>query len=237
MGQIRFPTSARPSAHAQFVRGVLYLHNFHYPQAEAAFRRARTLDPSDVMSVAFEALAHTRPVWNQQDAAAARAALRSFAPTRPARRARARSPREAAWLDAVEELYAGDAPKAVRDTSFSRAMARLHAAEPGDPEAATFYALSLLGLNQSVREPRAYAMAEAISDSVLRRHPQHPGALHYKIHAVDDPVNAARGLDAAARDWAGCIPPSARAPPTVTRSCSSLRRCGAMTCSRFSSDT
>ncbi|MBW3569627.1 MAG: alpha/beta fold hydrolase [Gemmatimonadetes bacterium] len=40
-------------------------------------------------------------------------------------------------------------------------------------------------------------MAEAVSDTVLRAHPRHPGALHYLIHAVDDPSSAARGLDAA----------------------------------------
>lgn len=198
LGEIRFPTSARPTAHAEFERGVLYLHNFHYPQAIAAFRRARALDPGDVMSAAFEALAHTRPVWNQQDTAAAWAALRSLAPTREARLAMARTLRERAWLEAVETLYAGDTPKAVRDTAFSRAMQRLHAAAPSDPEAATFYALSLLGLNQGDREPQAYVMAEAISDSVLLAHPRHPGALHYKIHAVDDPASATRGLDAAA---------------------------------------
>lgn len=197
-GALAFPTSAAPAAHAEFVRGVLYLHNFHYLQAVRAFQRARELDPGDVMSAAFEALAWTYPVWNLQDTAAARAALRRLAPTREARAAQARTPRERAWLDAAETLYAGDTPKPVRDSAFSRALARLHAADPRDPEAASFYALSLLGLNQGEREPRAYAAAEAVADTVLRAHPRHPGALHYKIHAVDDPQNAARGLAAAA---------------------------------------
>lgn len=206
-GRITFPTSARPAARAEFVKGVLYLHNFHYPQALRTFRQARLLDSTDVMSAAFEALAHTHPVWNQQDLPAARAALARLAPTREARAAMARTPRERAWLHAVEELYGGDAPKAARDTAFARAMARLHADAPRDPEAATFHALALLGLNQGVREPAAYAQAEAIADSVLRAHPQHPGALHYRIHAVDDPANAARGL-AAARAY-GEVAPSA----------------------------
>src|SRR5687768_516337 len=207
LGTIAFPTAAAPAARAAFVRGVLYLHNFHYPQAVRAFRQARTLDSADAMSAAFEALAHTYPVWNQQDTAMARAALRRLALTRAARAALARTPRERAWLGAVEELYERDAPKEARDTAFSRAMARLHADDPRDPEAATFYALSLLGLNQGDREPRAYAAAEAIVDTVLRAHPRHPGALHYKIHAVDDPQNATRGL-AAARAY-GEVAPSA----------------------------
>ncbi len=198
LGEIHFPTSASPEAHAEFERGVLYLHNFHYRSALAAFRQARALEPGDVMSAAFEALAHTYPVWNEQDSTAGRAALRALAPTPEARRAMARTPRERAWLEAVEALYGGDAPKATRDTLFSRAMARLHADDPSDPEAASFYALSLLGLTQGERAPRAYAQAEAVADAVLASHPRHPGALHYKIHAVDDPANATRGLDAAA---------------------------------------
>jgi tetratricopeptide (TPR) repeat protein len=197
LGFIHFPTRAAPAANAEFTRGVLLLHNFHYDEAVAAFGRARQLDPADVMSAAFQALAHTHPVWNQQDTAAARAVLRSLAPTREARARMARTPRELAWLNAVETLYAGDLPKATRDTAFSRALARLHADDPADPEAASFYALSLLGLNQGEREPRAYAMAEAVADTVLRAHPRHPGALHYLIHAVDEPASATRGIEAA----------------------------------------
>lgn len=207
VGRIEFPTSAAPAAHAEFIRGVALLHSFLYPEAAKAFQRARSLDPRDVMSAAFEALTHTHAVWNQQDTAAARAALRRLAATRDARLAMARTPRERAWLDAIEALYDGNRPKAVRDTAFSRAMARLHEADPRDAEAATFYALSLLGLNQGVREPVAYAHAEAIADSVLRAWPRHPGALHYKIHAVDDPANAERGL-AAARSY-GTVAPAA----------------------------
>jgi hypothetical protein len=148
---------------------------------------------------AFEAIAFTHPVWDQQDTAKGRAALRSLAPTPEARVALARTPRERDWLLAAEALYGGDTPKAVRDTAFSRAMAKLHQADPADPEAASFYALSLLGLNQGDREPRAYAQAEAVADTVLASRPLHPGALHYKIHAVDDPASASRGLDAAHR--------------------------------------
>ena len=214
LGAVEFPTSAAPAARAEFTRGVLQLHNFHYPLAVAAFQRARALDPRDAMSAAFEALAHTHPVWNQQDTVAALAALRRLAPTHAARLALARTARERGWVAAVEALYGTDAPaprpKPARDTAFMRAMAALHASDPRDPEAASFYALALLGLNQGDREPAAYAGAEAIADTVLRAHPRHPGALHYKIHAVDDPPNAARGLEAA-RVYAEVAPRAAHA--------------------------
>jgi dienelactone hydrolase/tetratricopeptide (TPR) repeat protein len=196
LGHIDFPTSAAPAAHASFVRGVLLLHSFQYPEALAAFRDAQRLDPGDVMSYWGEAMTYTHPVWNQQDTAAARAGLRRLAPTRAARRGKARTPRERGYLEAVEILY-GEGSKPARDTAYSDAMRRLHEAHPGDAEAAAFYAVSLLGLNQGDREPLAYARAADIAEALFRRYPRHPGAAHYLIHAVDDPEHAARGLEAA----------------------------------------
>ena len=47
LGTVIFPTSTRSAAAQQeFLRGMLLLHLFEYPAAEAAFIQARTLDPS-----------------------------------------------------------------------------------------------------------------------------------------------------------------------------------------------
>ena len=209
LGHIDFPTSAAPAARARFVRGVLLLHNFEYAQALAAFREAQRLDPGDVMSYWGEAMAYTHPVWNQQDTAAARAALRRLAPTREARLAKARTRRERGYLEAVEILY-GEGSKPARDTAYSTAMRRLHEANPNDVEAAAFYALSLLGLNQGDREPAAYAQAADIAESLFRRFRRHPGPAHYLIHAVDEPAQAARGMEAA-RAYSDIAPGSGHA--------------------------
>jgi tetratricopeptide (TPR) repeat protein len=197
LGTITWRTSATPAAHAEFIRGVLYMHNFHYDEAIAAFQAAQKRDAGDVMSYWGEAMAHTHAVWNEQDTTAARVALRRLAPTRATRVAKARTQRERAWLDAAETLYDGDAPKARRDTLYAAAMERLHAANPRDPEAATFFALALLGLNQGQRDTVTYARAYSIAESVFVAYPNHPGAAHYLIHAVDDPDHARLGLRAA----------------------------------------
>ncbi len=197
LGSIQWATSAMPAAHALFVRGVLYMHNFHYAQAADVFRQAQRRDPGDVMSFWGEAMSYTHPVWNEQDTSAARAVLRRLAPTRALRLAKARTPRERAWLDAAETLYDGSTPKARRDTLYAGAMERLHADQPNDPEAATFFALALLGLNQGQRDTVTYARAYAIAESVFVAHPNHPGAAHYLSHAVDDPDHAQLGLRAA----------------------------------------
>jgi tetratricopeptide (TPR) repeat protein len=197
LGTIDFPTSANAASHKAFIRGVLLMHNFHYPQAAIAFQEAEKLDPTNVMGYWGEAMTYSHPVWNQQDTAAANRALRRLAPTREARLALARSANEGLWLESAETLYAPSGTKAQRDTAWSAALGRMHAMYPDDNEATTFYALSLLGLNQGEREPVAYQKAYELVLPVFRAHPHHPGAAHYLIHATDDPDHAALGLQAA----------------------------------------
>ncbi len=196
LGTITFPTSGQPSAQPAFVEGVLYLHSFEYGPAARAFRRAQELDPGFAMAYWGEALTYTHPVWNEQDMAAARAALNRLAPTRQARRAKAPTAREKLYLDAIETLY-GEGTKAARDTAYASAMARLSAAHPEDLEARAFHALALLGLNQGVRSIPDYMRAAAIAEEIFAANPGHPGAAHYLIHSYDDPIHAPLGLRAA----------------------------------------
>ncbi len=74
LGRISFSVSATPSAQNEFVRGVLFLHSFEYTLAADAFRRAQIIEPDFAMEYWGEALTYTHQVWNEQDAASARAA-------------------------------------------------------------------------------------------------------------------------------------------------------------------
>ncbi|MFI5279157.1 MAG: hypothetical protein ACHQU1_01580, partial [Gemmatimonadales bacterium] len=147
LGTIVFPTSGAPAAQPAFIRGVLYLHSFEYAQAATAFREAERLDPGFAMAYWGEAMTYTHPVWDQQDVDSARMALAKLAPTPVGRIARAPTPRERGYLDAVETLY-GEGSKERRDTLYSRAMVKLMEDFPDDAEARSFAALSILGLNQ-----------------------------------------------------------------------------------------
>src|SRR5881628_2646438 len=204
LGTIDFPTSGAPVAQPQFIRGVLLLHSFEYRDAAQAFREAQRLDPGFALAYWGEALTYTHPIWNEQDLSAARAALQRLGPTPSARRAKAPTPREQAYLETVEILY-GDGSKTKRDTAYSLALERLVASFPADREAQVFYALSLLGLNQGVRDVPTYLRAAAIVEKVFRENPNHPGAAHLLIHSYDDPIHAPLGL-AAARDHAAWTP-------------------------------
>lgn len=197
LGTLTFPvTTTSNAARQDFLRATLLLHVFHYEQARAAFRQAQQLDPGFTMAWWGEAMAWNYGVWNEQFPDSARAALAKLAPTAAARAAMARTPREREYLGTVEALY-GAGSKPHRDTVYAAAVARLSADYPHDDEAKLFHALALLGLNQGVRDVPTYQRALAIAMDVFRRHPDHPGASHYVIHASDDPAHAAIGLDAA----------------------------------------
>src|SRR5438876_7205491 len=214
LGTIDFPTSGAPVAQPQFIRGVLLLHSFEYRDAAQAFREAQRLDPGFALAYWGEALTYTHPIWNEQDVTAARAALQRLGPTPAARRAKAPTPREQAYLETVEILY-GDGSKAKRDTAYSLAMERLVASFPADREAQVFYALSLLGLSQGVRDVPTYLRAAAIAEKVFRDNPNHPGAAHLLIHCYDDPIRAPLGLPAA-RAYSNIAPDAAHAQHMTT---------------------
>ncbi len=197
LGRIDFPTSAAPAAQAPFLRGVLLLHSFEYEDAAAAFKEAQAADSGFALAYWGEAMTCTHPLWNEQDSVTARAVLKKLGDSAARRLERGATARERGYLAAVEALYFGDGGKARRDTLYSEAMERLTKQEPKDDEALAFHALSLMGLSQGVRNIPSYMRAGAIAEEIYRRNPQHPGALHYIIHAFDDPTHAPLGLFAA----------------------------------------
>ncbi|HSR40739.1 MAG TPA: hypothetical protein VLL48_01170, partial [Longimicrobiales bacterium] len=143
------------------------------------------------------------------DPGAALEVLERYAPTPEARAARAPTPRERGWMEAVDVLYA-PGEKEARDTAYARAMERLVEAYPRDYEARAFHALALLGLSQGDRHVPTYMRAGAEALELLRLNPTHPGAAHYVIHSFDDPTHAPLGLRAA-RAYSGIAPEAAHA--------------------------
>ena len=198
LGTLAFPTSTHSTeAQTAFLRGALLLHLFEYPDAAKAFRQAQRLDPDFAMAYWGEAMTYNHGIWNQLDAEAGRTALDRLGATPAARAAKAPTPREKAYLAAVEILYFGDGTKPVRDAHYDEAMARLAKAYPHDNNAQLFHALALMGRSEGVRDIPAYLRAGAIAERVFRLNPQDPGAAHYWIHAMDDPAHAAGALEPA----------------------------------------
>ena len=67
-------------------------------------------------------------------------------------------------------------------------MATAHAAVPQDPEVTAFYALAQLAVAPSDTVSQAHLQRAAdLLLGVYRRNPDHPGAMHYLVHASDAP--------------------------------------------------
>ncbi|HVG08136.1 MAG TPA: hypothetical protein VNM67_10555 [Thermoanaerobaculia bacterium] len=204
LGRVDFPTSGKPEAQAHFLRGVAALHSFWYDEAADAFRDAQKADPAFTLAYWGEAMTYNHPIWGEQDLEAARAVL-----ARAANPANAPTDREKAWLAAVKALY-GEGEKPARDRAYAEAMRAIHERWPDDLEAASFYALSLIGpaLTGGQTGPdrdRDLMKAAGVLEVFFDRNPEHPGVVHYLIHAYDDPVHAPLGLRAA-RTYAKVAP-------------------------------
>ena len=198
LGETVFPTSGSAEAQPHFMRGLLLLHSFEFDAARKSFQTAIDSDPGFAMAYWGKALSYNQPIWGTQDFEAARAALKSLASTPAERQAKAPTERERAYLASVEQLY-GDGDKTERDANYSAALGELSRKYPQDLDARALYALSILALTGTVRDTANYMRGAAEAEAVYEINPRHPGALHYLIHAYDDPVHAPLGLRAARR--------------------------------------
>lgn len=210
LGAIAFPATGAISAQEDFLRGVAWLHSFGYEDAIEAFQAAQAKDPSFVMAYWGESLAYSQPLWFQEEPDKGRAVLQKLGPTPAARLAKAKTPRERGYLEALEALW-GEGERPARADAYARAMGEVARANPRDDEAQVFHALALLAtmprgdLSLPIRE-----QAGRIAEAVFARNPRHPGAAHLILHAYDHGQLAARGL-AAAKAYAKSAPAASHA--------------------------
>jgi tetratricopeptide (TPR) repeat protein len=123
-------------------------------------------------------------------------------------RAQEKSPREAAYIQALHRFFDGYRPEESLQhaSAYADAMATVAKTYPGDLEAQVFYALALLASDspndlELVNPNKAFGILKPL----FREHPNHPGIAHYILHACDNPVMAQEGLNAA-RQYAQIAP-------------------------------
>ena len=107
-------------------------------------------------------------------------------------------------------LSGGHAAGGTQLAGYSHALEQLCKDYPDDGEAQAFYALSLLALPEKGDDLQVRKQAIAILTRLSAAQPEHPGAVHYLIHAADTPELAPEGLDAARR-YAKIAPDSSHA--------------------------
>jgi tetratricopeptide (TPR) repeat protein len=195
-GRVHMDISCSATVAADFDRALALLHNFWYARALARFNEVAKKDPSCAMAYWGAAMTYNHPFWDPPTNADETVAWELVQKGMSAPEA---SPREKLYLAAVSALYkdAGAGNKSTRDQYYRDAMAAAYAQYPDD-ETALFYGLSILGaVPEGSTGFHRQEQAAKLFEAVYARHPDHPGVLHYLIHAYDDPVHAEQGLQAA----------------------------------------
>lgn len=201
VGTTHMETSCTPAAQAQFDRALALLHNFWYARALTQFEEVQKTDPQCAIAYWGAALTYNHPFWDQPSPDDLKAA---WAHVQEGLKAASKSDREHMYLLAAAALYkdAGvGTTKQSRDEAYRDQMGATHA-KYTDDETTLFYGLSILGtIREGAKGFEMQGRAVALFESVYAHDKQHPGVLHYLIHAYDDPVHAEQGL-AAARAYA-----------------------------------
>ena len=193
LGRHHHRISTRNSATQKFFdQGVNLLFGFNHAEAIRSFREAARLDPNCAMCWWGVAFALGPNINLPMPADAATPAWQALGKAR-ALEAHA-SPRERAWIEALGVRYAEHpaADRGVLDEAFAQAMGRLWRADLTDLDAGTFYAEAMMDTQpwdywqaDGVTPKGHAAEIVAVLEKVIAAAPDHPGALHLYIHAVE----------------------------------------------------
>lgn len=209
LGNLDFSVTGKPKAQEAFQKGLLLIHSFEYKDALEAFEEAQAEDPECVMAYWGEAMTCNHPIWQEQDYKKGKEALGKLGSTQEGRLAKAKTEIEKDFLMATEILY-GEGNKVERDNAYATYLGELYKKYPGNDEVTVFYSLALMGSIPYISDMEIYQKAASLAKEVMDRNPEHPGAVHYFIHANDEP-NYAHQAKQAADIYAKVAPDAAHA--------------------------
>lgn len=187
LAAVNFPISCSEPARVQFNQAITLLHHMTYPQAREAFEKTIQIEPDCAMAHWGVAMTLFQPLWPTRPNAAALA--RGWDEVQKAKRLKS-SPRELLFIAAAEAFYLQPESSDywLRIRRWEEASKHAYEALPGDDEAAVFYALSHLATTPATGNLREHADESAkILLAVYAKQPDHPGVMHYLIHANDVP--------------------------------------------------
>ncbi len=197
LGKLEHGFTLSPATQEKFDEGLLLLHNFEYDDALTAFEEATALDNTEVLTHWGEAMCHYKALWRLQNTTKGKAIVSRLGDTKVERLASIEDPLEKALWEIVEIMY-GEGDFDYRNDLIKDHLASVHEKYPDHQEIAAFYALSLIWASEEYGDGSDdLRLAASIAGQIIKVNPSHPGALHYKIHALDGPTSAKDALDAA----------------------------------------
>ena len=205
-GNLHHPVSTdNPQAQQFFDQGLRQIYAFNHDEASRSFQRAADLDPK--LAMAYWGVAEAVGPNYNDSASDDRFAAAHTAIQKAVDLSGTASPAERAYIKAMALRFPAD-PKADRRQAaeaYHRAMREVFKQFPDDLDAATLFAESGMNLHPwglwmvdgTPREGTEEIVATL--ESVIKRDPNHLGAIHYYIHSVESSKSPERALAGANR--------------------------------------
>lgn len=185
-------TTTSDLAQKYFDQGLNWSFAFNHDEAIRSFEQAARFDPHCAMAWWGVALANG-PHINKPDMTPDRSKAAWEALENATKLAPSVSPVEQNLIAALNKRYADPAPEDRKplDQAYAAAMREVWKKHPGDADVGTLFAESMMDLRpwdlwtkDKQPQPGTDEILAAI-DAVLVLNPDHPGALHLHIHAVE----------------------------------------------------
>jgi tetratricopeptide (TPR) repeat protein len=207
---VEFEISGTRKVKEDFNAAVALLHSFEYDEAEKAFAKIIDEAPECAMAYWGVAMSNYHPLWAPPSEAELKKGSKAI---EAANTISKKSERESGYIDAIASFYTNweTIGHLTRCRNFEKGMEKVYSSYPEDKEAAIFYALALCAAaDPNDKSFSKQKKAGDILNALYREQPNHPGIVHYLIHAYDYPELAQEGLPAARR-YASVAPSSAHA--------------------------
>jgi tetratricopeptide (TPR) repeat protein len=199
-------TTDSNEAQKWFNQGMQLTYGFNHDEAVRSFEQAALADPDAAMP--WWGIAYCQGININDPAMTEQRSQRGYEAVQEAlARLDSETPVEQAMIRALAERYEWPAPedRMYLDEAYADAMESVHDRFPSDPDVAALYAESLMNLQawdywESDGSPKG-RITEIVStiEGVLETYPNHPGANHFYIHAVEASNDPDRAVAAAER--------------------------------------
>ena len=206
LGNAHHPVStSNPEAQQFFDQGLRLIYDFNHDEAARSFQRATELDPK--LAIAYWGIAEAVGPNYNDPASEDRFKQAHEAIQKAVDLSSNASPSERAYIQAMAKRFPADPKADLKQAAedYHDAMREVSKKYPDDLDAATLFAESGMNLHSwalwHVDGTPEAGTEEIVAtlESVIRRDPNHLGAIHYYIHATEASPHPERALAGANR--------------------------------------